>query len=38
MAKRSTIGENPLDAVVAGSPLDAVVPDPLAAPQPLTAP
>ncbi len=40
MAKRSTIGENPLDAVVAGTSLDAVVPDPLAPiptgrPQPL---
>ena len=31
MAKRSTIGENPLDAVVAETPLDAVVP--LAGPQ-----
>ena len=27
MAKRSTIGENPLDAVRQESPLDAVVPD-----------
>jgi predicted RNase H-like nuclease (RuvC/YqgF family) len=27
MAKRSTIGENPLDAVVRGNPLDTVVPD-----------
>ena len=26
MAKRPTIGENPLDAVMAGTPLDAVVP------------
>ncbi|MFZ5450830.1 MAG: hypothetical protein ACOZF2_02990 [Thermodesulfobacteriota bacterium] len=26
MAKRPTIGENPLDAVVAENPLDAVVP------------
>jgi septal ring factor EnvC (AmiA/AmiB activator) len=30
MAKRSTIGENPLDAVRQESPLDAVVPDPSA--------
>jgi hypothetical protein len=27
MAKRSTIGENPLDAVVQENPLDTVVPD-----------
>ncbi len=27
MAKRSTIGENPLDAVVRENPLDTVVPD-----------
>jgi hypothetical protein len=27
MAKRSTIGQNPLDAVGQGNPLDAVVPD-----------
>jgi chromosome segregation ATPase len=33
MAKRSTIGENPLDAVRSESPLDAVVPD-LSAPRP----
>jgi predicted RNase H-like nuclease (RuvC/YqgF family) len=33
MAKRRTIGENPLDAVVQGHPLDAVVPDPQAATQ-----
>jgi hypothetical protein len=31
MAKRRTIGENPLDAVMAEHPLDAVVPDPSAA-------
>jgi len=31
MAKRRTIGENPLDAAVTGTPLDAVVPDPKAA-------
>ncbi len=31
MAKRPTIGENPLDAVMAETPLDAVVP--LAGPQ-----
>ena len=29
MSKKSTIGENPLDAVVSGNPLDAVVPGPL---------
>jgi len=28
MAKRSTIGENPLDAIIQGSSLDTVVPDP----------
>jgi chromosome segregation ATPase len=33
MAKRSTIGENPLDTVRSESPLDAVVPD-LSAPRP----
>ncbi len=33
MAKRSTIGENPLDLVRGESPLDAVVPD-LSAPRP----
>ncbi len=33
MAKRSTIGENPLDVVSQGTPLDAVVPD-LATPRP----
>ena len=27
MAKRSTIGENPLDAVIRENPLDTVVPD-----------
>ncbi len=27
MAKRSTIGENPLDAVIQANPLDTVVPD-----------
>ncbi len=27
MAKRSTIGENPLDAVMPENPLDTVVPD-----------
>jgi hypothetical protein len=31
MSKRSTIGENPLDAVVSGNALDAVVPGPLGA-------
>ena len=31
MAKRSTIGENPLDAVNQENPLDTVVPDPSAA-------
>jgi len=30
MAKRRTIGENPLDAVTPGTSLDAVVPDPKA--------
>jgi predicted RNase H-like nuclease (RuvC/YqgF family) len=33
MAKRSTIGENPLDVIRGESPLDAVVPD-LSAPRP----
>lgn len=33
MAKRSTIGENPLDDLAMESPLDAVVPDPLAVPR-----
>ncbi len=33
MAKRRTIGENPLDAVTPGTPLDVVVPDPQAAPR-----
>lgn len=32
MSRRSTIGENPLDAVVSGNPLDAVVPGPRGAP------
>jgi hypothetical protein len=32
MSKRSTIGENPLDAVVSGNALDTVVPGPLGAP------
>lgn len=31
MSKRRTIGENPLDAVVSGNPLDTVVPDALGA-------
>lgn len=38
MAKRSTIGENPLDVVLGESPLDTLVPDPLAPPQPLPQP
>ena len=33
MAKRRTIGENPLDAAVPGTSLDAVVPDPKAEPR-----
>lgn len=32
MSKRSTIGANPLDAVVSGNPLDTVVPGALGAP------
>jgi hypothetical protein len=33
MAKRRTIGENPLDAVISEHPWDAVVSDPLADPK-----
>ncbi len=32
MSKRSTIGENPLDVIVSGNPLDTVVPGPLRVP------